>query len=597
MKCPECLQKVDPETVLCPYCGEEANFPAPSGHVCDLFLMGFSDPYSCDPVIDYLMQRSFWSSREELIPRISQLPALLAKDMASDRAVLLRKRLEEMGAIIELRERRMADRGIAKKIGGENDRESSPSPIPDTGMRGGKGYLVLSLFFLTVGAYLFYHHGLGQGGKAVQKVFQRFRAPSGANPEKVRIRSSKAPAVANVQASPGKDPQGVRLNNQGVSLLKEERYPEAIRLFQKALERMPEDSTILLNLHRAWLQVGYRALDDKDYEGAILALEKAVSVLDQSPEAYKVMGMAALKVPDESRAERYFRLYLDRVPDDPEVARILGELLYKQNRLEEGIAFLKIYLAANPSDIRIRKILEKAGREARAEKDFEWHEGKHFDVHFNGLQDTEAGYLVSELLEDAYRKIGAELNYYPPERMITILYSDEDFRNVTRSPDWAGGLYDGKIRIPIGGIKDRTSVLERVVMHEYAHALIHQMTGGRCPAWLNEGIAQYFEGASEEERAGTVVALLKTKNLIPFRELENSFLGMAADAATVAYAESLSVVDWMVEEHGIYTVQKLLAELGQGADIHSALERALGLDYSTLQDEWMSYLEKKYAVK
>ena len=32
-----------------------------------------------------------------------------------------------------------------------------------------------------------------------------------------------------------------------------------------------------------------------------------------------------------------------------------------------------------------------------------------------------------------------------------VLYSKEQFRDVTQSPSWAGGLYDGRIRLPVAG--------------------------------------------------------------------------------------------------------------------------------------------------
>ena len=39
-----------------------------------------------------------------------------------------------------------------------------------------------------------------------------------------------------------------------------------------------------------------------------------------------------------------------------------------------------------------------------------------------------------------------------------------------------------------------TDELARVLKHELTHSFVGQKTDGRCPVWLQEGIAQYMEG-------------------------------------------------------------------------------------------------------
>ena len=44
--------------------------------------------------------------------------------------------------------------------------------------------------------------------------------------------------------------------------------------------------------------------------------------------------------------------------------------------------------------------------------------------------------------------------------------------------------------------------LERILVHEYAHAAIHDLARGRAPRWLHEGLAQALEGARRSHAAG-----------------------------------------------------------------------------------------------
>ncbi len=593
MQCPTCAGKVERETVLCPRCVLAGGATTASEHVCDVFLMGVSNPASYDGVLDFLHRHTFWDSRDKLIARLSEHPALLVKEMPEERAQRLRGALEALGGIVELRRRRMMGRGVAKKV----DRESvphDPGPVPSPAAGGGgKLFLALLVVAAAIAGYFFLREsGTPQGG--VEKAVRTVTSPFGLGAGKKKVATSKMAAPQAVANSQAQEETAVQLNNAGVTLLNEGRLDEAIRSFEEALKELPGESVVLQNLHRAWVQRGYRQLDDKQYEQAVLSFEEAVKLLDDSPEVYKLMGIAILNLADESAAEQYFRIYLEREPKDPDVNRMLGELLYKQNRLKEAMEYLKAYLAVNPADARVREILEKVAREAAVEQDFETRAGKHFDVRYDGAENMGAGFFVVQLLEDAYQRIGAQLNYYPSENITTILYSDADFHEVTQSPDWALGVYDGKIRIPIGGLQEKTAALEEVVLHEYTHALIHQQTGGKCPAWLNEGLAQYFAGESDARHEQNIRELLQGASVPPLRQLEASFLDLNARAASRAYTVSYTLVDYIIEEHGVYAVQRLLSEVARDGEAEAALITALGMDYGGIQDEWLAYLARKY---
>ena len=94
-------------------------------------------------------------------------------------------------------------------------------------------------------------------------------------------------------------------------------------------------------------------------------------------------------------------------------------------------------------------------------------------------------------LERAYNRVGTDLSYYPSVRVPVILYTKKDYRSLTASPEWSGGLYDGKIRLPIGGAAHMTPMLRGVLFHEYTHVVVRELTKGNCPSWLNEGLAEY----------------------------------------------------------------------------------------------------------
>ena len=101
---------------------------------------------------------------------------------------------------------------------------------------------------------------------------------------------------------------------------------------------------------------------------------------------------------------------------------------------------------------------------------------------YEGRERIETGKIVLRILEDAYGEVGRAFSHYPDQEIQVILYSDQQFQEVTDAPGWSGGVYDGKIRMPIGGIEKETPGLRRILYHEYTHAVVRDITK-RCPTW------------------------------------------------------------------------------------------------------------------
>ena len=117
---------------------------------------------------------------------------------------------------------------------------------------------------------------------------------------------------------------------------------------------------------------------------------------------------------------------------------------------------------------------------------------------------------VLKTLEAEFDEIAATLNYVPPEPIGVILYTNQTFTDITRAPSWSGALNDGRIRVPVEGLTVMTDELARVLKHELTHSFVGQKTGGRCPVWLQEGIAQYMEGKRSRGNAGALSAAFES---------------------------------------------------------------------------------------
>src|SRR5262249_42063701 len=152
---------------------------------------------------------------------------------------------------------------------------------------------------------------------------------------------------------------------------------------------------------------------------------------------------------------------------------------------------------------------------------------------YEGATDPTIGEHVAAVLERAYSSIGQTLNSYPKDTVTVILYTNREFQDITRSPVWAGGGYDGRIRIAVGGVQSSRE-LDRVVNRELAPAVGASAAPRRVPAWLDEGLATHLESSDH----AWVADVLSGAEIMPLEKLAGGFNGLDGRHALVAYAES-----------------------------------------------------------
>jgi len=219
-------------------------------------------------------------------------------------------------------------------------------------------------------------------------------------------------------------------------------------------------------------------------------------------------------------------------------------------------------------------------------------EGNHVIIHYRGGVNAVAGHTITILLEEAYISVGGDFDYYIDEKVEAFLYGKERFRDITRSPSWAGAIYDGAIKIPAGGITEKTDLLEKVLFHEYTHAVVHRLSRGRAPMWLNEGIAQYEEGKRQELYKPILKKILGGGHEISLRSLEGSFLTLNQENAAAAYLLSLSATEYLVREFGVTAIRYILDELGEGSSLEEALSSVIYTSYDDLEKNWLLSLRR-----
>ncbi len=224
----------------------------------------------------------------------------------------------------------------------------------------------------------------------------------------------------------------------------------------------------------------------------------------------------------------------------------------------------------------IYRDLDKPGKEkGTLEDSMEEESSEHFRISFDGYRHGAISRTVLGILEDAYGTVGKEFGYFPSEPLDTVLYTNRDFFDITQAPGWSGGIYDGKIRIPVRGAESNEALLRKVLFHEYTHAAVHSLYE-RCPLWMNEGLAEYFSKNYTK----------KIGQIIPLRSLERSFSWLSGQQVQVAYWESYSAVSFLIETHGFYRIKEFLRSLSEGAALDDAFKGSFGSTYGEFVATW-----------
>ena len=247
-------------------------------------------------------------------------------------------------------------------------------------------------------------------------------------------------------------------------------------------------------------------------------------------------------------------------------------------------------------DAQRRKLTVPPERLQKAEADFRQQESGHFTLRYEGGHVPDAlRRQILQVLEQDYSDLSRDLNAVPGNIAIS-LYTDQAFFDVTQAAAWTAALNDGKIRIPISGVDSVTPELAHVLRHELTHSFINQITHGRAPTWLNEGIAELEEGRSTTEIGPRLAALYASGRQVPLSQLEAGFQGYSAAEASVAYAESLAAVEYIRNSYGMADLARLLQRLGEGQSVEAALRSTIHGGYAELEAEITAYLKKTYGA-
>jgi tetratricopeptide (TPR) repeat protein len=346
------------------------------------------------------------------------------------------------------------------------------------------------------------------------------------------------------------------------------RTPILAFLMTLALEAAPAAQQRQPPAKAAWT-----ALEAGRLQDASRLFAEALAASPRDPLLHLGAATVANRLGQLQDAKAAYREALRLAPALTPASLLLGDLMAKEGDLREAIAIYEAAAVHEPAHKQIAERLERWRAELALHDQFRQAIGPNFTVLFEGPSEEKLAARALALLEASYWRIGTTFGVYPVGVVTLILYTQQQFEDITQSPSWSAGVFDGKIRLPVRGALNDEREFQRVLAHEYTHALIYSIAPRRVPQWLNEGLATVFE---REDMSWSRAQVAKADTLLPPEKLMTSFRGLPASQVKLAYAVSGLAAKALLDLASPANVVALLQDLAAGADFEEAfLRRAL----------------------
>ncbi|MBN2467736.1 MAG: hypothetical protein JXD19_06245, partial [Deltaproteobacteria bacterium] len=220
-------------------------------------------------------------------------------------------------------------------------------------------------------------------------------------------------------------------------------------------------------------------------------------------------------------------------------------------------------------------------------------------VYFQGSLEKAAVH-VADLYPDVKVELESQIGWKVASvPSVVLLKNQDDFQRMSGNTAVVAFAVPTKdlIMINYPRMKDHPFSVKATLKHELCHLLLHQyIRNDRLPKWLDEGIAQWVsEGMVEivayEKRTQLDKAVL-TGRCLPLQYLSDGFPDNKREML-LAYEESRSFVEYIVEAYGEELLRDTLRDMAVGRSVNESIMRRLSMSIGELEQQWIHHLRRR----
>ena len=302
------------------------------------------------------------------------------------------------------------------------------------------------------------------------------------------------------------------------------RYVESIQYYLAGLRYAPGHHHIYADLAKAYEMVG-------KWEQALAYLDTALRLCPDSPTALRRKARIAQE-------------------------KSCYQTLIRESNLVEHppLDFLPAAFSKNGSPAQV--VVERA----------------FFKLTFEPTVCPKTLWRVSQLIEKTYDEVGNQLSCYPEHQVSISITNACALASQGPLPKWAAGRYDGDIHLSYcADGEPELGVLYALIRHEWTHLLVHMLTHRKCPAWLDEGLAQTIARPLLSFEKEALQQAYKKGHLLTLVELNQPFSQIPASRRQTAYLQAAAIAEMLIHEGSFVAIRHLLDSLGKGVPIEMAM--------------------------
>jgi len=332
--------------------------------------------------------------------------------------------------------------------------------------------------------------------------------------------------------------------------------------------------------------LGRRCLAQGQSGCAVELLGEALALDERNGLVQAELTLAFVRSEDFESARFYLkRAEAGAAGAPPEIYGVLGDVYDGLHRLDDAVDAWTEFARLGGQDPERLAHLARVREERALARGQRSVSTDHFGI-FADVAVSEGTVSAAALaLEGTYGGQASLLGAHLASTQVVVLHAGRHYFSLVSAPEWASGLFDGKIRVILAPDGAEPAGLDAVLAHELAHVLVRQASRGTAPAWLHEGVAQWCEGRRLPARS--VSGALASGPAGSLDALEQRFRRkLDAPTARATYAEALAVVEYLLASRGEGALRCVLARLAEGQSLSEALRREAGLTSEELYSGW-----------
>jgi tetratricopeptide (TPR) repeat protein len=381
------------------------------------------------------------------------------------------------------------------------------------------------------------------------------------------------------------------------------------------------------------LMIAEEHIDAERYDEAEQVLAQVAKINPHQPRMLAFRAVIA-HLKNQSESEKFNRLAaLRHWPANPEVDYLIGKKLSHKYRFAEGEKYQRQALAMDekylPAKMQLAQDLLRLGQEEEGWKladeaftadgynvvahnlitleeniaKFRTLEEDGFVLRMDAREAEIYGHRVLALLKRARQELCPKYDVELKQPVIVEMFPrQQDF--AIRTFGLPGGA--GFLGVCFGTVITANSPAsqganptcwEATLYHEFCHVVTLNKTNNKMPRWLSEGISVYEERQADKTWGQTMTPkyreMILSDEFVPISKLSGAFLSPKSPRhLQFAYFESSLAVEFLIGEHGLDTLKRVLVDLGAGMPVNESLARYAG-SIEALDAAFATYARKQ----